>query len=281
MKSTIFSLLLIFFIQACTLPANESSQAPASASALYFGQKVPGTTPEKFAPGLISLPNRYEYGSTFSKDGKVFFLGVDAGNQSEIYTAKLVGEEWTELVKILDTDPYSHNDPMLSPDEQRLYYISNRPTSPTNKKAQYDIWYSKKEGENWSMPINAGSAINTNRDEYYISFSQEGAMYFATRTPIPEDSIRGRAYNFDIVRSAFKDGAFQQPERLPKAINTSYYEADVFVAPDESYMIFCGMRPDTYGRGDLYISFKDEQNNWLPAVHMDSPINTRNHELCP
>jgi hypothetical protein len=42
----------------------------------YLGQKAPGLKPEKFAPCQISQPNRYEYGSVFSEDGREFYFST-------------------------------------------------------------------------------------------------------------------------------------------------------------------------------------------------------------
>jgi hypothetical protein len=44
---------------------------------------------------------------------------------------------------------------------------------------------------------------------------------------------------------------------LSDFINTPHYEADVFIDPGESYIIFCANRPDGLGEGDPYISFSD------------------------
>lgn len=50
---------------------------------------------------------------------------------------------------------------------------------------------------------------------------------------------------------------------------------------DESYVIFCSIRKEGFGQGDLYISFKDDAGNWSKAKNMGSVINTTGHELCP
>ena len=68
---------------------------------------------------------------------------------------------------------------------------------------------------------------------------------------------------------------------LGEAINTEAYEADVFITPDESYMIFCSIRENGFGRGDLYISFNAESGQWKPAINMGYPINTPHYEYCP
>jgi hypothetical protein len=57
--------------------------------------------------------------------------------------------------------------------------------------------------------------------------------------------------------------------------------ADVFVDPNEQYLIFCSTKAGGYGRGDLYVSFKKEDGTWSKSVNMGEEINTKHHELCP
>ena len=73
----------------------------------------------------------------------------------------------------------------------------------------------------------------------------------------------------------------QPATRLKGDINSRQYEADIFVAPNESFVIFCSSRNGTLGRGDLYISFRDDKGHWSAAVNMGNKINGRGHELCP
>ena len=136
----------------------------------------------------------------------------------------------------------------------------------------YDIWYVEKQADGWSEPINAGPEINTSGNEYYISFTKEGTMFFSSNR---------KDNDFDIYQSRFVNGAFQTPTTLGDSINTKYYEADVFVDPNQRYLIFCAERPDGYGRGDLYISFKGKDGNWGKSMNMGPKINSEGHELCP
>ncbi|WP_299214165.1 hypothetical protein [uncultured Aquimarina sp.] len=243
-------------------------------SILYLNQKPPGLQPEIFAPNIISKPSESEFGSIFSKDGKEFFYGVDINGRPEIRYTKLEKDSWTVPKTIISHPVYSGNDPFLSPDETELYFISDRPLTGKGNKKDIDIWYVKKEENGWSDPINAGSNINSKGEEYYISFTDSGTMYFSSNG-ISENS------NFDIYASKKVNGEFQKPEKLSDAINTKNYEADVFVAPDESYVIFCARRKEGLGRGDLYISFKNEDGSWTTSKNMGASINTKGHELCP
>ena len=87
--------------------------------------------------------------------------------------------------------------------------------------------------------------------------------------------------NYDIRYSRYVKGKFQASQKLPTAVNTGHYEADVFVSPDEQYVIFCSERPDSFGKGDLYISFKSKTGEWQPAKNMGKVINTEAYEFCP
>lgn len=68
---------------------------------------------------------------------------------------------------------------------------------------------------------------------------------------------------------------------LDNSVNTPDYEADVFVDPEETYLIFCATRPGGMGQGDLYISYKNVDGTWGKSVNMGEGVNTKNHELCP
>lgn len=276
-----FSIIIAGFIwlscQSKFIGSKQSDNAMMAQDKKYLGQTRPGLTPEIFAPNLISLPNEHEFCSVFSKNGEEFYYGVDEGNRSVIKFSKIENGKWTPAQNILANFSFSHNDPFLSPDESRLYFISNMPKIKGGSIDDIDIWYIEREDNGWSQKlINAGSKINSPKNEYYISFAHNGRMYFSSN----KNASSERSNNFDIYTSDFVNGDFEEAVVLSDAINTGRYEADVYVAPDESYLIFCGIRKDGLGRGDLYISF-NENGGWTEAVNMGADINSKNHELCP
>ncbi|BFP41782.1 hypothetical protein FGF1_26270 [Flavobacteriaceae bacterium GF1] len=237
----------------------------------YMGQEAPGKEAKVFAPNFIST-EEYEFGSVFNAEANEFYYGVDLGGRNVIRFSKREQNEWTPPRTILSHGQYGYNDPFLSPDGNRLYFISNQALDGQGEPKDIDIWYVERKGEGWSEPINAGPNINSESEEYYISFTKEGTMYFA--------SDKNQSHH-DIYYSKFVDGKFQEAVKLGNAINTNAYEADVFVDPNEAYLIFCAQRPDGLGRGDLYISFKKADGSWSPSVNMGDTVNTEHHELCP
>lgn len=249
----------------------------ANSQTKYLGQRVPGSKPQPFAPGMISLPNQTEFGSVFSNDGLVFYYAAEPGGKAEIRAMKLVNNKWIGPEVVISHETYSYNDPYLSPDERRLYFISNMALDGTGEKKDYDIWFIEKKGNGWSEPINAGPMINSQRNEYYMSFTKSGTMYFSSNVNANDE----KRENFDIYAAKNVKGEFQKAVKLSDAINTPSYEADVFVDPGETYLIFSSSRPGGYGRGDLYISYKLADGSWGEAKNTGKEINGPFSEYCP
>ena len=245
----------------------------------YMGQTPPDSIPAIFAPSFIST-EEYEFGSVFNALGTEFYYGVDVGSNTEIrFTQVNKQGKWSKPEVLLSHEEYGYNDPFLSPDEQRLYFISQRALDGVGPlKDDHDIWYIERTKDGWSAPINAGTNINSVDTEYYISFTKTGTMYFASDVHATDQL---KKYDFDIQYATYKDGVFQKPVPLGEAINTRGYEADVFIDPAEQYLIFCSTRAGGFGRGDLYISFKKLDGSWTKSVNMGLPINSKHHELCP
>ncbi|MEM7049292.1 MAG: hypothetical protein AAF604_06520 [Acidobacteriota bacterium] len=249
----------------------------APESRLYFHQTPPRQVPEIFAPGEISLPDRGEFASVFSADGTELIFGVSNGRSAEIRSTRLIGETWTEPRTIVSHERYSFMDAALSPDEKRLYYISNQPLRGEGEPKDVDLWFSVRTEDGWGPPQNAGSPLNSDQNEYYVSFTAEGTLYFTTNRAAAE----GQEFDFDIHAAPMVDGEFQQPVRLGDKVNSEGYDGDVFVAPDESYLIFSSSRPDGLGNGDLYVSFRKADGEWTEAKNMGPGINTEGQDYCP
>ncbi len=79
----------------------------------------------------------------------------------------------------------------------------------------------------------------------------------------------------DVIRiSTLVDGKRQEPKKMGPVVNTGKMTAHPFIAPDESYLIWDSERDGGYGDSDLYISFRQEDGSWGPAINMGEDINT-------
>jgi hypothetical protein len=215
-----------------------------------------------------------------------------ATNNEEAYISiQSITADLSVLAKIINIDghwgqpelvPFSGQyidlEPMLTNQDRRLYFASNRPVDSTSiTPKDFDIWYVEREHANapWGKPINVGVPINSEHNEFYPSLAQNMNLYFTS-------DRSGTLGLDDIFMGAWKGAAYETPISLGESINTEGYEFNAFVSPNEAYLIFSGYdREEGYGSGDLYISFRDETGKWGPSTNMGKEINSKFMDYCP
>ncbi len=244
----------------------------------YLGQETPGLIPQKFAHGIVSTDDAFELNAVFSNDGNEFYFTRQINKKFKIFVSKRTTDGWTkpEMVAFSKTYPENRDaDMMFSPDGNRLYFISGRPLEgyPEN---EYNLWYVDRDGKGWGEPQPLSNVINTQGPDYYPTIVGDGSLYY---TSDHGDSIGSR----DSYRAQYvSPGVFKKPVNLGPNVNSTFSEGDIFVAPDESYLIHVSNgRPDDMGRGDLYISFKQSDGSWGKDIHMGDTINSDKIDFCP
>jgi Tol biopolymer transport system component len=241
----------------------------------YFGLASPGKIPQVFSPDIIST-HRNERDFTISPTGTVMFysLVLPANNLSVIAYLAFDGFFWTEPETAGFSGVYKDLEPTFSPDGKKLFFVSKRPLSGNTEKEDYDIWFVEPE-KGWNAAYNLGAPVNSDEDEYYPSIAANGNLYFTAKY--------GDSFGFeDIYFSRFENGNYSQPFNLGEPINSSFYEFNAFIAPDESYLIFSSYgREDDSGGGDLYIAYRLGDNSWTKPVNLGNKINSDKLDYCP
>ena len=240
----------------------------------YLGQKPPGMTPEIFAPGIISM-GYFERSVVFSPNqDELFFQLRCLGFTTVLLHMTQKNGSWTEpeTAFFSGIPEYSDDCPFYTYDGRHLFFISKRPLSDREDiKKDSDIWMLPRIKEAWGEPLHAGRTLNSVFDDDYPTLSRSNNLYFSSN----------REGNYDIYVSHFSDHGFSEPRRLGPIINTQNFEGHPFIAADESYLIFSSDRPGQLGEGDLYISFKGKDNEWLEPINMGDKINSPFHDVAP
>jgi Tol biopolymer transport system component len=189
-----------------------------------------------------------------------------------VFLKRQTNGAWTEPQVAPFAGKFTDLEPAFSADGKTLYFASNRPLKGEEPK-DFDIWKVTRSGNGWGEPVNLGTTVNTDTDEFYPSITKSGNLYFtATYKEGP-----GRE---DIYVATLQNGAYQKPVPLDTAINTKFYEFNAFVSPDEKFIIFTSYGRDDTGGGDLYISTKDNQGKWKPAQNL-AMLNSKQLDYCP
>lgn len=265
----VFNVVAAGLVLSCTAGRDEHAQAD-----IPYPQPLPDTVAKVFLPGVISKDS-LDFNAAFAPDGRSFYFTRSENKKLTIYCSRHEGGSWSEPTQAPFTEArYAQADPAFGADGS-LYFISNRPKDQTDTLPDYDIWFvSPQAGGGWSAPQNL-QAVNTDSAEYYISFAQNGNLYFAS-------SRAGGLGEEDIYVSRWTSGQYTAPQNLGASVNSEKSEYDPGVSPAEDLIVFASSgRLDTFGGADLYGARRFSEGNWQPATHFDHVFNTSTREYCP
>ncbi|WP_369999458.1 TolB family protein [Winogradskyella sp.] len=269
----LYATALLLLISSCK--DNEPTNEIATASKIEKEEKN-GVQP--FAEHIFSqFTNVRDFTMDKDETEAYFTLQSPARELSVIMKIKKIDNKWQEPEISSFSGQYTDLEPFLSPDNLKLFFVSNRPISKDSTNAKdMDIWYVERESKTstWSEPKNIGAPVNTEGDEFYPAVANNGNLYYTTIKKELDSQD-------DIFMSKWENNAYTEPEILGEGVNTKGAEYNAFIAPDESYIIFGGWRrPDALGSGDMYIS-KKVNGKWTTAENLGEPINSKDMEFCP
>jgi len=230
----------------------------------YLGQKPPGSTPEIFAPGIVSTEEANIHSSvSFTPDGRLLFFArlYDNPHNAETYSLSEVTGLWQFIS--LDHSFQDCFSPMLSPDGKTLLLAKKN-----------SLVVSHCNNSIWSPVEILGPEVNFQKRQDGASVSADGTLYYTTMFS-PSNRQDG------IYCSRRESGRYNKAEQFCTGYTGRPSDGYPFIAPDESYMIFMSWRPGVFGNWDLYIVFKSDNGTWTSPVSMGPAINTAASESFP
>ena len=252
--------------------------ASCASPPLPFGLDAPGTTPEVFAPGIVSTENAIELNGVIAPDGREFFFTrLDPDGRFVMHRSRLFEGRWTkpEAVRAFRDDVGDTAvDMTYSADGNTLVFLGRAPGGIGNPPS-LDLWRMHRDGGGWSLAEVVPPPVSTAHSESYPCLVADGSLYFSSRRP-------GGLGESDIWRAQRRaDGTYEEPVNLGAPINTAYSEGDTWVSPDETVLVVTSRRPGGQGGADLWIATRDERGGWSEPRNLGPTINTDGLEYCP
>jgi len=162
----------------------------------------------------------------------------------KIYQAELVDGEWTNVLELpFNNDSYSVAHPVLSPDEKRLYFVSDMPGTV----GESDIFMTEIIGDGTYGPIiNLGKNINTSSRETFPFITQDGVLYFSS------DGHQGLG-GLDVFATKIAFGNFEEPVvNVGKPVNSNYDDFAFILKNESKEGYFSSNRTGGLGEDDIY-----------------------------
>jgi hypothetical protein len=237
--------------------------------------ETPPASPGIFGEGIINT-SYSERDFALSPDGTEIFYTLQSPQgafQTILYRKKDQLGKWSQPEVASFAGHYSDLEPAFTADGNKLFFSSNRPLTGSEIK-DFDIWYVEKKNGQWVNPTNIGMPVNTPADEYYPSVAKNGNLYFTAE-------YKKGVGKEDIYMAKWNNGNYEEAIALDTAVNSTTYEFNAFVSPDENFILFTSYgRKDDKGRGDLYMSVKDAPGKWRPAKNL-AFLNSERLDYCP
>ncbi len=213
----------------------------------------PLTKVEQFSKTINS---KYHEGpATFFKDyKKIIFtsnnrskgknrVSSDGITKLKLYMATEGNRGWGNIVDLpFNSTEYSCGHPALSPDDTKLYFVSDMPGGYGGT----DIYVSEYRDGQWSSPVNLGKEINTEGNEMFPFVDENGNMYFAS------DGHEGLG-GLDIFFVELREGIpMSDVKNLGAPINSAKDDFGLITDASRSRGYFSSNRKRGYNDDNLY-----------------------------
>jgi ankyrin repeat protein len=238
----------------------------------YLGQAGPGDKPQLFALDIVTTQYMLHGNVVFTPDGReAYWSGTfpAAGSDGLDYQILMMRQEngiWRapRLAPFCRVE-YQDDCPFVSPDGQRIFFLSKRPLKPGGPPAEKEnIWSAERTRDGWDEPRPLGDDINALSVHWQVSSDRKGNLYFGGQDPT------GKTMS-DIFVAKPAKGTYLKPEKLDPTVSSDDFEHSPFIAPDGSYLIFSRASQQRRQLG-LFISFKKKDGRWGEPVCLNEII---------
>jgi outer membrane protein OmpA-like peptidoglycan-associated protein/tetratricopeptide (TPR) repeat protein len=185
-----------------------------------------------------------------SADGKSLYLYREDG-EGDIFLSTFDGRDWSDpkpLPYPINTN-YWETGLSVTPDGQTVYFSSDRPGG----YGGLDIYRSTKQPDgSWGAAENLGPKINTvgHEDSPFIHPDLQTLFFSSDGHP----GLGG----YDVFKSEWKDGEWQQPENMGYPINSPDNNFHFIMTGDRKHGYYSSVQEGGYGKSDIYrITFLD------------------------
>ncbi|WP_299465311.1 hypothetical protein [uncultured Microscilla sp.] len=173
----------------------------------------------------------------------------------------------------------------FTPDMKEFYF--SRVGGKYKKTTLFVMQYRNNQ---WSKASNLSTDIKKYRERFKSGSSKIKNIAPFKDLPIIGFTVssKGTYYVYFLKRdgsghisySRFVNGNYEKPKKMNKHINAGKWIAHPFIAPDESYLMWDAEK-EGMSTPDIYISFRQKDGSWGPAISLGDKVNTAAYEQRP
>lgn len=228
-------------------------------------------------PNINSALDEYQPSFTADESCIVFTLlrPADAmteckgcSTEEDLYFSRQEKGEWQPAKPLGEpvNSHYNEGAQCISPDGKYVLFTA---CHRDDGYGSCDLYWSKREGNRWTVPQNMGKPVNTQFWESQPTFGADGkTIYYTSNRP-------GGKGKCDIwMTTMIEDGVFSTPVNVGEPINTSGDELAPYLHPNGTVLYFASTGHPGMGGQDLFYSLQNSDGSWNQPQNMGYPINT-------
>lgn len=194
---------------------------------------------------------------TISKDGKTMYFSRnnyldgkkgtdnDKTNHLKIFRSTKFADDWGNVTEVpFNGASFSTSHPALSPDNNWLYFASDRPGGEGGS----DLYKVRVGSFEFGEPENLGPEINTAGNEFFPFINSEGFLFFAS------DGHPGLGMlDIFVASPSSEQMAFKNVRNMGAPVNSEADDFSLFMSPDGSYGYFASNRDKGPTNDEIYL----------------------------
>jgi tetratricopeptide (TPR) repeat protein len=171
---------------------------------------------------------------------------------------------------------YDEYTPSVSADGKTIVFTARRNDTKggrMDEEGDYkyfeDIYFSEydESTKEWTQSTAVEGDLNTETYDAVLSIFPSGNGMYVYKNTVSNTG--------DIYFSEFRPGTkeWTAAQKMPRPINTSYFEGSISMTADGSTVYFVSERPEGEGQGDIYVSTKKGES-WSSPKNLGPTVNT-------
>jgi outer membrane protein OmpA-like peptidoglycan-associated protein/Tol biopolymer transport system component len=253
------------------------------AAAKNMSDKYQGLFSDSCAPykTLLLLGTAYRIDNQIDKAISAFTRFIQVSNDSVLIQKATLNIRQCNVAKLMLKYPikadivalsqnsiYSAYNPVVcNSDSTVIYYMQNL-------KFYDAVVSSDLVGNHLSDPENLTPVVGSDGDLILVSGSYDNKMLIFT------GYSAGKGYEL-YYSTKNNQGKWQKSNVFPEPINSPFNETSASLAPDGKTLYFSSNRAGGFGAGDIYKTFKIDDDKWSEPVNLGISINTSGNEISP
>ena len=256
--------LVATFLSGCQ-PSPSESPTPVDDSSVSDGMGVERVEVEGL-PASLNLT----FPAVDPVTGDLWFSVYEGSfDEQTVMRAERADTGWASPDTVAFSGQWGDRAVRFSPDGSRLTFTSSRPRENGAEAGDMNVWQVTRSEGGWGPPMLGAGALNSTEQDIHAS-STDAAIWVASN----RESSLGRA---DIYRIGM-DGI---EEHLGVPINDEGSQPDLWVSPDESWMILVMTDHEGgFGGDDLYLVERAGEG-WSTPVNLGPEVNSEEYEYGP